>query len=449
MKAKVSFHVEIPLSDINPGHLDQIKSHLTLQVRDYMTGEYQKVEYFYVDENAKTITLPQFYPMEVDEVEFVATSGQPLSSGYSITPDFKYKPGQEDDVNKCLIKDIITLMKPPGSGKTIIGSCAIFKRGVRSLILVDQNNLSEQWLDALKLVYKDTIKVSNKFALDGKGKDHGYDVYVTTIQGIVAKIRKYGIASVREWYKKYDIGHVLLDECHVLVGPEKFSQFGHICNSKYVLALSATPKDNVYFQYWLGVDVEGDKDYVVSPTIVEMSFNAKMNYKEKYINWGGKFHKDRHANILFKDEHYLDLIRAVAYKSFINKRQFLAICDFNKFGVDAIYDHIIKLIPKEQVAKFIGGQDRIECSSKPIIISNYKMLQKGADIKTLDTLLMASEIGDLTALEQTVGRLLRFLESITKKELLVFDIQETSLTCNLWRKDKRFSFYREKNFTII
>jgi len=449
MKAKVSFHVEVPLSDINPGHLDQIKNHLTLSVRDYMTGAWQKVEYFYVDETKKTIALPQFYPLDVDAVEYVATHGQHLSSGYALNPDFSYKEGQEEDVNKCLTKDIITLMKPPGSGKTIIGSCAILKRGVRSLILVDQHNLSEQWFDALKLVFKDTIKVSKNISLDGKNKDLGFDVYVATIQGVVAKIRKYGIASVKEWYAKYDIGHVLLDECHVLIGPEKFSQFGHICNSKFILALSATPKDNIYFQYWLGTTVEGDKDYVVSPTIIEISFNARMKYKEKYINWGNKFHKDRHANILFKDEDYLNLIRLIAYKSFIKKRQVLVICDFNKFGVDAIYDHIIKLIPSENVSKFIGGSNRHEASNKPVIVSNYKMLQKGADIPTLDTLIMASEIGDLTGLEQTVGRLLRYKESITKKELLVFDIQEISLECNLWRKDKRFGFYHEKNFIII
>ena len=78
----------------------------------------------------------------------------------------------------------------------------------------------------------------------------------------------------------YNIGNLLLDEVHCLIGPDKFSQLCHVVNCKYVFAMSATPKvDEVY--NWLGDIVVGDRLYSVSPTVV--SLNYPSSYKRYRI----------------------------------------------------------------------------------------------------------------------------------------------------------------------
>ena len=59
-------------------------------------------------------------------------------------------------------------------------------------------------------------------------------------------------------------------------------------------------------------------------------------------------------------------------------------------------------------------------AKKPIIVSNYKMLQKGTDIPTLDTLSCRTQLQNVTGLEQTIGRILRVNKGVNKKMLLVF-----------------------------
>jgi superfamily II DNA or RNA helicase len=473
---KASFSLIANLDDYEEDYINSVKSHLSVKVRDYMTDEISTVEYFHINEKDKTISLPKFYPFDYDETILATTKGGELSSNV-INSKFSFRDGQEDDVLSAMSEDILTYVKPPGSGKTIIGMSVIQKRSKRTLILVDQDTLRKQWINAASVVFGKKIKIKENILLDGTKDDLGYDIYIGTIQGVIAKIRKFGVEKVKEHYEMYNIGQVIFDECHVLIGPEKFSLFGHICNSHYILALSATPRYDVHIQYWLGTTVLGDSNYEVEPNIVELQFNARLKKDEKYISWGNKFRKDRHANALFKRDDYLQFMASIAYKAYLKKRQILIIFDYNKYGVDKFYDYLIgydeevmvdvpgrknrkkeivwkpgayeKILTPEIVGKYISGCDTKVEEKKPIILSNYKMLQKGVDIPTLDTLLMASELGNLTALEQVIGRLLRLNKGISKRVLLVFDTQENSLGITLWRKGKRFNFYNEKEFNII
>lgn len=451
MLVKQAFYQEVLISDIDDVELNNIKKFLTSRSKDYMSGEIVEVQYYHIDEQRKTIQVPRFYPLaNVSSIIDISEKGASLSEGYSFNSNFKYRSGQEESVDKSLTQDIITLMKPPGSGKTLIGSCSIFKRGVRSLIIVDQDNLRAQWLDALQLVFAGSIEVAKDLKLDGTEKDMGKDVYVTTIQSIISKIRINGLEYVRDMYTKYQIGNVLLDECHVLIGPEKFSLFGHICNSKYILALSATPKDDIYFQYWLGTTVVGDSNYEVTPYIVLIDYQTDLNKSRKFIKWAGKFRRDRYSQKLFGNDSFLHYICSLAYKAYLLKRNVLIMCDFNKYGVNIVMEYLLKYVDQDKFGAYISGCKKKEVSVKPIIVSNYKMLQKGTDIPTLDTLIMANDVSNVTALEQTIGRLLRLNKGIIKKDLLCFDIKDTSFGEMFHRRRKiRKEFYEEKEFYII
>lgn len=461
---KIGFHISFRIDELPADVLEGIRSELTSYHTDYITKESYTIEYFYQNEDKGIFQVPGFFPIRLVPEGSVYEYDEcvPLKPNAKIKEGFTYREGQEQSIKDALSHNVLTLMKPPGSGKTIIGSSAILKRGIRSLIIVDQDNLREQWIKALNLVSDNTVDIyTDGLSLTLDANEMNHDVYICTIQGLIAKIRKYGIEYVRDNFSKYGISHVVLDEVHCLIGPEKFSLVCHIINPKYVLALSATPKDDIYVRYWLGSIVVGDKIYNVKPKVVMLNFNSKLSRSKGYISPGGRLMRDRYAKKLYKDyvltrtkEHiiatYPSFISSIAYKAYLKKRHVLVICNYNADGVDILIDTLKKYAPEDKIGRYVAGCDRDVEGSKPIIVSNYKMLQKGTDIPTLDTLIMADPCANVTGLEQTIGRILRVNKGITKKELLVFDVTDTNFGDSFlrWKKIRK-DFYMEKEFEII
>lgn len=462
---EIGFHKRLKTNELPPLVLESIRKNLTSHQTDYITKEKVDIEYFWEDKEKGIIQVPGYFPIPIPDKDVIYTyePGMPLNNNAKLKDGFTYREGQEESIKDALSENVLTLMKPPGSGKTIIGSSVVLKRKVRSLIIVDQDNLREQWIKALNLVSDNTLDVySEGLTFEKDDKELNHDVYVQTIQGLLAKIRKHGVEFLRENIKRLHIGHVLLDEVHCLIGPEKFSLLCHVINPTYCLALSATPKDDIFVSYWLGNIIVGDKKYSVKPKVVFLDFNAGLSISKRYICFGNRFSRDKYAKLLYHDRKkpktkdeiipatYPGFISSIAYKAFVAKRNVLVICNYNASGVDDIVATLKLYTSEDNIGKYIAGCDKDVEGKKPIIVSNYKMLQKGTDIPTLDTLIMADPCGNVTGLEQTIGRILRVNKGIIKKELLVFDITDNNFGDAFLRwKSIRMDFYNEKGFDII
>ena len=441
---RTSFYRSIDINELSAYELETVKKALTRYSRNYMTADTEETPYYFIDGN--TLQVPRFFPMRSMLMDKdTSEPGEQLNDDVAIIPGFKYREGQEESVNDGMSENVLTLMKPPGSGKTIIGSSVILKRHVRSMIIVDQKNLQDQWVKALNMV---GTNVDCALQIDFETCEK-HDVYIVTIQALLAAIRKLGLPSVRDAYASLHIGSVLLDEVHCLVGPEKFSEVCHVINSRYVLALSATPKDDFYVKYWLGNIVKGDRNYTVSPKILDLVYNSIARKSSKYIEWGGKMHRDRYAKRVYLEDTslYPDFICGLAYKAYLTGRHVLVIMEYNEAGVDVIHSKLAAMIGGENVARYVSGCDKDVEDKKPVIVSNYKMLQKGTDIPSLDTLIMADPPYNVTGLEQTVGRILRVNKGIRKKQLMVVDITDVKYGGVFMRLRKvRHEFYNEKQF---
>ena len=444
---KTSFHRNININEMSASELETVKKALTRYSRDYMTGDMIATAYYYI--NGDTLQVPRFFPLRpgVPDID-VSESGKELSKDVKLSPNISYRAGQEKSILEGMSENVLTLMKPPGSGKTVIGSSVIINRHVRAMIVVDQKNLQDQWCKALDMV---GVNVDYSVKMDFENPEE-HDVYIVTIQALLASIRKLGIPEAGKVYESLHIGNVILDEVHCLIGPDKFSEVCHIINSRYVLALSATPKDDIYVKYWLGNTVRGDRNYSVSPKIFDMIYNTKAVKSHKYIEFGGKFLRNRYAERIFtkNDSLYTDMICSLVYKSYLANRHVLVIMNYNESGVDIIHSRLVDMIGDDKVARYVSGCDKDIEEKKPVIVSNYKMLQKGTDIPSLDTLIMAEPPANATGLEQTIGRILRINKGIKKKQLLVFDITDYAYGGPMLRwREIRKNFYNEKNFEHI
>jgi len=376
----IEYGARVEINQLPPNQIDIIKQNLTIFERDYQTNEIVTLEYFLIKNNY--IYFPFFYINDFcNNIKFnygnkydfqifdKRDEGKSLSYN-QLSPNFSYRKeeNQEYYVKESLKYEALIIKRPPGSGKTIIGSCIILMRNSRTLILCNQTELIKQWNKALKLVSDNNIKVSINSFLKDNSTD--YDVYISTVQGLLSYYSKHGLENTIEYLDKYNIGQILFDECHLLIGPEKFSLISYLFRSKYRIGLSATPvrdsdKSKLIINYWLGYNIIGKSDYKVIPTIKVVKFYSGLSKKNKYkdgkklknsywyINWQRrdnkgkpigypKFFMDRYLKFLFKQEHFLNLIYQFVLKSILKNRQILVITHFNKDGVNKIYDYLIK-----------------------------------------------------------------------------------------------------------
>lgn len=133
----------------------------------------------------------------------------------------------EEKINKGLNNFI--LKAQAGSGKTYIALSLIKHISRKTLIIVPNTYLLEQWFDLLVKFYPDN-KTTTFY---GKNKDMSGDIVVA----IVNSISKCEL----EFIESFKFGAVFLDEVHMYNTTSFKSMYSRI-NFRYMIGLSATPE---------------------------------------------------------------------------------------------------------------------------------------------------------------------------------------------------------------
>lgn len=113
-----------------------------------------------------------------------------------------------------------SLTSQTDSGKTYCACNMIATRGIRTLIIVHQVKIKEQWLDTLKT--KTELDASQIVDLDDDLQIQGFidweleaDVFVMTHQKIDSYVKKYGWESFNRFLNNAGIGIKIYDEAHL------------------------------------------------------------------------------------------------------------------------------------------------------------------------------------------------------------------------------------------
>lgn len=120
-----------------------------------------------------------------------------------------------------------------GWGKTVGALIVAARVGVTTLVVVDQDNLKEQWLDALKEHFGLTIENGGVGIIQGKKCDYEHPVVIAMVHTLSQKTFK------QEVYDYF--GFVIVDEVHT-AGAPTFSVFLRQFSATYRMGVSATPK---------------------------------------------------------------------------------------------------------------------------------------------------------------------------------------------------------------
>jgi superfamily II DNA or RNA helicase len=382
----------------------------------------------------------------------IQTFGEPteILCTASVTPDEYWtfagglRESQQEVVRSYLepVKDGLICLQT-GGGKTVCALYIASQIKMKTLIVVHNTFLRDQWIDRIK-AFLPKARI---------GRIQGEDVDVLNKDVVIAMIQS---ISMKEYPKDTfaGFGLTIIDECHHIASEVFVRAFPKV-TSKHMLGLSATPerKDGLMhvITWFLGpilyrsdTSDHHDPDVRVEAYTFETD-NPDFN-RVVYNNQGvmaTALMINKLAEFEPRTKFLCELIEDVMNVS-DGKRQLLVLSD----RVDHCKE-IHKMLPesiKHQaciLSRDTKAETRAEwCVMKKILIATYQMCKEGFDVPTLNTLVIATPRPDV---DQIVGRILRVEKSKRTIHPLILDIVDTTFRRQF---QERCSLYKKRNYTI-
>ncbi len=350
------------------------------------------------------------------------------------------RPAQIDVVNAYLKPEphdgMICLQT--GGGKTVCALYIASQLKMKTLIIVHNTFLKDQWEDRIKSFLPD-VTIGH---LQGETVDVDKDIVIAMIQSI----------SMKEYPKEVfrGFGLTVIDECHHIAS-EVFVQAFQKITSKHMLGLSATPdrKDGLMYviEWFLGPILyrseSGDKVddlvkvemYRHDPTDVD--FNRILLNNQGVMNVAGMVNKL--AAYIPRTDMLVKIIGDILDQD--PARQILVLSD----RVQHCKDIWAKLDPEKAaiLSQGVAASKRAEfCASKKVLIATYSMCKEGFDVATLNTLVMATPRPDI---DQIVGRILRTEKASRTIHPLIVDIVDSTFRRQF---QARLKLYKDRNYVV-
>jgi len=347
------------------------------------------------------------------------------------------RPLQVDVVSKYTQDGMICLQT--GGGKTV---CALYIAStlkLKTLIVVHNTFLKDQWEDRIK-AFLPKARI---------GRIQGEIVNVDEQDIVIAMIQS---LSMKDYPKGTfaGFGLTIVDECHHIAS-EVFVQAFQKITSKHMLGLSATPdrKDGLMYviEWFLGPILyksdSGDKVdtkvhvevYKHEPSDIE--FNKVLYNNQGVMNVAGMVNKL--AAFAPRTELIAQILKDILAET--PDRQILVLSD----RVQHCKDILALLDPENSciLAQTVAASKRAEfCASKKILIATYAMCKEGFDLSTLNTLVMATPRPDI---DQIVGRILRTEKTKRTVDPLIVDIVDSTFRRQF---QARLKLYKERDYAV-
>jgi superfamily II DNA or RNA helicase len=390
-------------------------------------------------ESATRWYLPRHYGVEKfgKEDSSVLSGGTPLPASLAFvgTP-YPYQTEIVDNFVKAGANGLICV--PCGRGKTFMAVCIAAKLGLRFLVIVDKEFLMNQWKGELQSLMPG-IRIG---ILQGPKQEIDPEKYDCTICMIQTLCGREMSESTFQTY-----GFAIFDECHHL-GAQHFSKTLQKVQMKYMLGLSATPKredglTKVFF-WFLGQPVYWEKTREPDPTVIVKSVLIKTDdptYLSIPTDWRGEVVTARLlTHVLGCAERTNEIVRWIRLLAEDEGRRILVLSE--RIGH---LETIERLLAGSglSIAYYIGGMKEAVreagAASARILLASYAMASEAMNIKTLNTVVLASPRKHV---EQSTGRILRVRPSERTVVPLIVDIVDSH---NMYRSQwkKRLTYYKQ------
>lgn len=425
------------LSDFTQEQLEQIKANLTVKpevIPDYDYGQVEPFEVYRTSE--KRLYMPKFYAIE-------KFGPAPKKYKPTVHTDIIFKGSlKEHQINYCKLllnemkeNDSCIAHMATGGGKTVCALWLAAQLKKKTMIIVHKEFLMNQWIERIKQ-FIPTAKVG--VVRQEKVEIEDRDIIIGMIQTITSRTYPKGTFD--------SIGFTVFDESHHLAA-SKFSKVLYKCGSRYSLALSATPKrkDGLtkVLQWFLGTILTNEvKSNILSPSVEIINADYSTIIKPKH-NFKGVLNLPDLINQLIVDKKRNDIIAEKSVQLHKTGRKQLILT--GRRNHCCLLEKLINDIDKTIITGLYMGnmkeKDLKESNEADIIIATYQSVSEGYDNPTIDTLIMATGIGEIT---QSVGRILR---QKNNNKPLIIDITDKEFLAG--QAKKRAAYYKRNEFDII
>lgn len=439
MKAIVSGAVYLPKSAIN---VEEVKHHLT--VAQWTMGAKEATHVFAFEEYDKYLAVPRDYGLKSIAKLRLDTIDE-MSDGVAVrfpkvvthTGDYSYQGPFVDEILRCCEEYNDFLVEAAtGKGKTVCALSVAQKRGRNTLVVVDQDNLMQQWRKECKkaLGLKDSqIGTVQGGVCDYKGK-------LVTIAMIQSLTRR---DYPEEFYDHF--GTVIFDEFHT-TGAPTFSKALLMFSARVRFGISATDRRDALqrilrwnlgetevelkdahersFLYYIESDTVYSWYANISPKtgriLTEVSEDAVRNLRlVEAIQW--LYDSGRDVLVIGDRIEQLENLKSMCYYSGIPEEDLGLYCGFrNKWlfekdpkpkrrpygyvkGTEYTpvkFGRVRKRIPKKEL-------EEIKETAK-VIFATFGMFSKGVDVPRLSG---GVDCTPRSKAQQTHGRILRAVDN--------------------------------------
>ena len=325
-----------------------------------------------------------------------------------------------------------------GGGKTVCALYIASQLKVKTLIIVHNTFLKDQWEDRIK-AFLPNVTIGH---LQGETADVDKDIVIAMIQSISMK------DYPKETFRGF--GLTVIDECHHIAS-EVFVQAFQKITSKHMLGLSATPdrKDGLMYviEWFLGPILYKSESGDKVDDLVRVEFYKHeppdIEFNRILLNTQGVMNVAGMVNKLAEFKPRTDMVVKILKDILESEpdRQILVLSDRVQHCKDimALLDPAIAAI----LAQNVASSKRTEfCSSKKILIATYSMCKEGFDVASLNTLVMATPRPDI---DQIVGRILRTEKSKRTVHPLIVDIVDSTFRRQF---QARLKLYKDRNYVV-
>ena len=331
---------------------------------------------------------------------------------------------QERVMKELLKNDMGVLCATTGFGKTVVSAKIISELKTNTLIIVNRNNLLEQWKEKLSYFLNISKKEIGQIGASKENPNGKLDV--ASFQSLFKK------DNLEEWVKDY--GLVIVDECHH-VAAYSFEKMLKVVRSKYLYGLTATPtrKDG-----WHKIIYMQCGDIRVRVSNCELKQNKEMehavivkktNYKYIPVEEKDKIQISEILNDMCHNT-FRNSIIIGDIKNSIEEGQIPIVLTERGEHLKILTESLEKLeIPiiiykgkngKKKTEKFQEIIKEADKNNNPrIILATSSSIGEGFDDSRLDTLFLTMPISWKGRIIQYVGRLHRKHEG--KEKVIVYD----------------------------
>jgi superfamily II DNA or RNA helicase len=490
-KTRVSTHLGYAVlkSSLTAEQIQKIKTELTVAPKQAGRFAKQADSFTIFLESSTRFYLPRVWAAE----EFGPAEESILVDGNSIREDLKFV-GKPYDYQNAIIDNFIAkgsnglICVPCGRGKTFMAISVAAKIGRKFMVVVDKEFLLQQWSGELQALMpgirigiiqenkkqiglvETVVKTLTMTELKEKLRGHGlkvggskdeliarlkevepeqraepveYDCCIAMIQTLVQ--RDFAETDFRSF------GLTIFDECHHL-GAAHFSRALLKIQTKFMLGLSATPtRDDGLtrvFEWFIGKPTYWEKVREADPDVIVRKVDFESDdpaYCNEPVDFRGDVILPTLLTQVLACEARNEMIDELMAGLVAEKDRRILVLSDRKTHLERIE----RGLPKgATVSYYIGGmkEEVRESGAKTaqVLLGTYAMASEAMNIKTLNTMVMASP---RKKIEQSTGRILRVQKDARTVQPLIVDIVDShGVYQGQWKK--RNAYYKKCAYKI-